>query len=216
MAGVDRCSEMRGEDGRFLPAREAYADGCRCAVCDGLHGGDNPADRPRAEDGKFKSTALSRSVRSAVAEAGGDEVLYGYVEAGLSASEILETLGLERSERGTYVVYRILNSDPERYEEAKRISADAHAERAGEIFEMYGEKPDGSLTSAQAKLMADKANWHKWLAELRAGRMRGGVEVNVDVGQLHLDALRQVGSRKSAQRSEPVEADYEIEEGVST
>lgn len=209
MAGVERCSERRGEDGRFLPAREAYAEGCRCPVCEGLHGDDNPADRERdPETGQFASTALSRSVRSAVAEAGGDETLYGFVEAGRSASEILDALGLDRTEEGTWVVYRLLNSNPERYEEAKRISADALAERA---FELYGE--DTPETSADAKWRNDRAGHMRWLAELRSGNLDGGgVNVQVDIGQLHLDALRQAGGRDMIPQREAVEAEYTVED----
>lgn len=178
----------------------------------------NPADNlERTEDGSFASTALTRSLKAAVAEAGGREALYEMVAGGLSAREIAGALGLERTdERAQWAIYRELRKDMESYDEARRASAHAHAERAGEIFEMYGEKPDTGLTSAQAKLMADKAGWHKWMAEMRSGQSAGGVNINVDLGQLYLGALREKGSMEQnpdrPRHSAAVEADYEFEE----
>lgn len=146
----------------------------------------------RDESGRFASTALTRKRDTAIANLeGGDDALYGMVAAGMSLRAISNELGLDGADSNTRAaVYQYLRRDMARYDEARRLSAESHAEMAGEV---YGDT--APETTADAKWRNDKSAWHRWMAETRDPSLRGkaGVEVNVDIGQLHLDALRAGG-----------------------
>lgn len=162
----------------------------------------------RGKDGKIAKTALTKARDAAVAEAGGVEVLYGYVEAGLSMTQIADRIGLDvPAEKARWTIRDLLRRDSERYDAAKEASAEAHMQMAGAV---YGD--EAPTSTADAKWRNDRSGWHRWMAELRSGlREKGSVNVNVDIGQLHLDALRQLGSMPTREDPETVEADYVIE-----
>jgi hypothetical protein len=140
----------------------------------------------------------------------------------MSHREMATALGLDGSDYTTQQAIRTyLRRDPDRYEEAKRESAESLAERAGEV---YGD--EAPTTSADAKWRNDKSGWYRWMAETRDPSIRqAGVSVNVDIGSLHLDALRASGRMTlnpdgvkdrdvttTEKMREAVEADYEVED----
>jgi len=223
MENETTCSELTTSGGHPLPCQEAWAEGCRCESCLSWQeaGGEdasddddrNPANAvERRDDGRWESTALTRALHAALEDQGGREALYRMVEGGLSAREICGVLGIERTdETAQAAIYRELNKDPDRYDRAKRASAEALAEKAGAVF---GE--DAPVTSADAKWRSDRSGYYRWLSELRSGRQPGGVNVNVDLGALYLGALQERGSMDlNPDRVPPttIEAEYEeIEE----
>jgi hypothetical protein len=134
------------------------------------------------------STALATRRDTAIEAAGGNDALLELVAGGLGFREIAERIGLEGSEVNQAAIRRRLARQcPDDYEEAKRASVDAIAERAAE---MYG--TEAPTNSADAKWRNDRAGHLRWLAEIRGGRTQDGTVINV--GQLHLDVLRAVGS----------------------
>lgn len=89
-----------------------------------------------------------------------------------------------------------INQDPElaeRFEAAKIASADALLMSAEQIL------ADGEATasSAHASIARERAGYKKWLAGKRSAEYSDqqvtAVQVNLDVGALHLDALRRHG-----------------------
>lgn len=81
---------------------------------------------------------------------------------------------------------------PERekkWEEAKKIAAHIHAEDAGEILD--GHKP---VTSADVAHVKNRSEHRKWLARTfnRAayGDDSGKIDLQLNIGNLHLDALK--------------------------
>jgi hypothetical protein len=94
---------------------------------------------------------------------------------------------------------------PERKEAwrlAMKASGEAHAELAGDVLDL----PDGfqreELGAAKAK-----SEYHRWMAGLRDKSLvepqQAAVNLNLSLGSLHLDALRQAGSMDRQQISGP-------------
>lgn len=92
--------------------------------------------------------------------------------------------------------------------EARKMSAEAHAETAGEILDALVEKD--LLTSADVKLASERAGYRRWLAEVRDretfGKSPDTQVTVVNAGGLHLDALRNRG-RVEAGEGEVIEAE---------
>lgn len=182
----------------------------------------------RDESGQFASTALTRTRDAAIAELG-EEAVFAMVAGAAPMREIADALGLDGKDyNARRAVYQWLRrpENRERYEEAKAMSAEVHAELAGEV---YGETEP--LTAAGAKWRNDRSGWHRWMAETRDPSLRrAGVEVNVDVAALHMEALKAGGSMDlnpdfvrevrgkpdaaSVLREQAIrEAEFEVEEG---
>lgn len=130
----------------------------------------------------------------AIEECGGEEYIWERVADGDSMKTIAQSLGFSRG-----LLYKWINRDKERrrakLKEARELSADAHAEDAGEVLDDLSEQP--GVTSAEVQLANARANYRKWLAGVRnreeyGERQQAGITVNV--GSLHLDALRAAGS----------------------
>jgi hypothetical protein len=166
-------------------------------------------DTEGGHDGR--STALTRSRDAAIAEVG-EEAVYDMVATGMTHREIANALGLDGDKHNAQrAVAKWLRRDPDRYEAAKRASVDAIAEKAGEV---YGEEAPES--TADAKWRNDRSGYFRWLAELRSGVNRNGINVNLDIGALHLDALKRAGSMEGAQQErEIIEGEYEEVKGES-
>jgi hypothetical protein len=135
------------------------------------------------------STALAEKRDAAIEKAGGNETLLEHVAAGLSWKEVAAAVGLEPTEVNAGAIRRRLSRQaPDELEEAKRASVDAIADRA---TEMYG--TEAPTNSADAKWRNDRAGHLRWIADLRGGRTKDGITLNI--GQLHLEALQAAGRR---------------------
>lgn len=82
-----------------------------------------------------------------------------------------------------------------KWDEAKEIAAYIHAEEAGEVL-------DGArvINSAEASLVKARSEYRKWLAQKFNRRTFGDdagskVDLQLNIGQLHLDALRAANSQ---------------------
>lgn len=157
---------------------------------------------------------------------GGEEWVFNFVAEGLSMKKVAERIGA--SSRGMLYLWIDMDRDRRRrlLQEARERSADAHAEDGLEILD--GLEAEMAVTSAEVQRANSRANYRKWLAGVRNreayGEPKAGVDVNVNIGSLHLDALRAHANSEALDESgltavppstpeaEPVEADYTIEE----
>jgi hypothetical protein len=123
-----------------------------------------------------------------------EELMLGRYIAGESPKKLMARYGVSRD-----MWYTWLGMDPsgrrrKLYDEAKRLSADAHADISGEVLEDVG---DGlTLTSAQVSLANSKSAYHRWLAEVRDRDQYGTKQaptVQINLGLDHLTALRELG-----------------------
>ena len=154
-----------------------------------------------------------RNLNKIVQAAGGDCVLFDLVAEGQSVGSIMAEYDLHRT-----MFYQWIYSGGEQraaaYAEAKRISAEKHVEDAGDILDgtEHGATPEPVFSPADVALRKARAHFRQWLAAHRDpetyGEQKAQMEINVSVGSLHLDALRQHG-----RMPEPVDADFEIEGG---
>lgn len=136
---------------------------------------------------------IARALAHRIEEDGGDSVVLGRVASGDTVKSIASDYGV-----GYDTLRRWLNATPERktgYLDAKRDSADALVEEAGQILD------DAPTDSAPQVTKAVKRADHKrWLAGKRDREQYGDdkagaqVNVNLDLAGLHLDALKAAGS----------------------
>jgi hypothetical protein len=83
--------------------------------------------------------------------------------------------------------------------EARRASADAHAEMAADVLDDLARRSDEGevLGSADVSLARSRSEYRRWLAGVRDREQYGTRDaqatVNVTIGDLHLDALRRAG-----------------------
>jgi len=114
------------------------------------------------------------------------------------------------------MIYRWIHMTPERekaWGESKKIRAHSAIEEGQEILD----NPAAALTSATATMAKERANWRKWYAGIlnreEYGERPAGVEINLNVSELHLDALRVSGGMKNHLAPPPAaQAVEEIEE----
>lgn len=149
-----------------------------------------------------------RRLEKQIANEGGDEFLLAQVASGLSIDKIMRPFNLCR----TMFYQWVHNGGPEReaaWAQAKVESADALVEDGLNLLDDLADTVDP--TSAQVSLAGHRANYRKWLAATRNravyGEDKSGVSVNLNIGQLHLDALRVAGR---AETPEIQDAEYDL------
>jgi len=134
---------------------------------------------------------VARRLAERIEDDGGDAVLFDRVESGRALVTIAEDYGVSRE-----TLRRWINKTPARreaYDEAKADSADALVEEAGQILD--DAKTDSGPDMQKAR---SRAEHRRWLASKRDRVQYGddptvAVGVHLDLGSLHLDALRQAG-----------------------
>ena len=145
------------------------------------------SDRP--SQGKRRKSPGSVA---ALDDAGEDEI-FARVASGEPIGRISQDYGLSRD-----VFYKWVKRGGSTREaamaEARSQSAHAHAEIAGEILEVA----KSPKTTGEAQIAKARADHHRWFAE-RFGRDTYGdtgaqVNVQLDIGKLHLEALMAHGS----------------------
>ena len=146
---------------------------------------------------------ISKSIESL----GGDEWFFGRIINGDSMASIAETVGCSRP-----FLYQWLNLKRNERRaalaEARRLSADTLVEDGLELLDRLA---GTHATSSEVSLAIARAKYRQWRAsrynrELY-GEPRSGVDVNISIGQLHLDALRVRGAMKVLEREDVVEAE---------
>ena len=138
----------------------------------------------------------------------------------IAKGDMIQTIANRyRVSRRTFYLWT--NQDPKTkaaFREARRQSADSLVEQAGKILDKSAK--DANMTTAQAGLNRERANHRRWLAGKFSedySEGRPSVEVNISLGQLHLDALRAGGGMPApalegsdATPEEIQEADYSV------
>ncbi len=149
---------------------------------------------------------IARRLADRIEADGGDDVVLGRVASGDTVKAIASDYGV-----GYDTLRRWLNASEERktaYLEAKRDSADALVEEAGEILDKANTDSAPQVTKA-----VKRAEHKRWLAGKRDREQYGEdktgaqVNVNLDLAGLHLDALKAAGSM--ADHEQIPEADWE-------
>jgi len=148
-----------------------------------------------------------------VEENGGDDWVFSFVEEGHPMKTVAELTGC--SSRGLLYSWIKHGGDERknRLRAARKVSAHSLAEDAGEVLEELAKKT--LLTSADVSLGSSRARYKQWLAGMRNRDEYGdksGVEVNISVGELHLDALRRNSAELTSlvPGTEVEEAEYEV------
>jgi hypothetical protein len=141
---------------------------------------------------------------------GGDDWFFDHIIDGKKMQWIADQLGCSRP-----LLYRWLDEKDHRREalkEARKLAAHTHVEDADASFD---DLDLTTVTSAQVQMVTSRANYKKWLASCsnreEYGTDKVGVQVNLSVGDLHLDALRVKGGPPPVAEVMPVEVAGEIE-----
>lgn len=146
--------------------------------------------------GRPRQVEFNRRIaeKGAVEGLSGDEWFFLQIAGGRSLSEAMGQFGMSRA-----WFYTWLKEAPEQrralYAEAKRMSAEAIADEAGEVLDDLASNPLATPTAVA--LATARSRYKQWLASKRDpeqfGERQAAVNVQLNVGALHLDALRQVG-----------------------
>jgi hypothetical protein len=149
-----------------------------------------------------------QSLAAAIEKVGGDDHIFDQIADGAPMRKIAEPFGYSRQ-----MIYAWIHmGGPERekrWEEAKQTAAHALVEDAGDILDAA--RP---VTSAEASHLKARVEHKRWLASVFNRKVYGDdsgkIDVNLNIGQLHLDALRAAGSRPALPAPEAQEAEYEV------
>lgn len=144
--------------------------------------------------GRPKLRAFCRKVE----KNGGEDAVFERIADGEPIKTIMADYGVSR---GMFYLWKKGNEElEEKYTVARQLAADAHVENALEILDDLEDEGD-TVTSAQVGAASARANYRKWLASVQNreqyGERKGGVELTLNVGELHLDALRASGTMHS-------------------
>ena len=128
------------------------------------------------------------------------EFVYDYIASGKTMTDLAEFLGCSRS-----YASRHLNADPEiakALDRARRDSADAMAEDTLKITDALAARIDAGEEVPQERItvLREQNNMRKWLAAANnpdrfAAKDRG---VQINIGDLHLDAMRKMKTINSS------------------
>ena len=127
--------------------------------------------------------SITTMAHDAIRNAGGEKYVFDQVASGRSLKALAIELGVSRPILSTW------SNAPARrdsYRQARQAAADALVEEGLAIADSArdaSEVPAAKLRSDFRKWMAARMNAESW------GEQRGAL-VNIDIGQLHLDALR--------------------------
>jgi hypothetical protein len=147
------------------------------------------------------SRPVLRELERYVESNGGDSFVLDRIAAGESVGRIAKSITLPKhGPISRPLLYAWRNRGDERrkgWALAMKASAEALSEDAGDCWDVLSEDP----TSAQVAKARGMSEYKRWLASVRDrdafGSSSGAVSVNLNVGSLHLDALRQVGHMRA-------------------
>lgn len=167
---------------------------------------------------------MLRKLSETIAAEGGDDVIFDQIRAGLPMRKIAEPYDVSRQ-----MIYAWIHDGGEEreraWEAAKADSAHALVDEALDILDGEDMEPWEELTAAKVSQANHRANFRKWLASKRneeyADKPDSEVNINVDLGLAHLEALKRHGSMpRHEEKPEIEDADYELlpsgdDDGVS-
>lgn len=136
--------------------------------------------------GKLKT----RQAHTLIEKAGGEDYIYGRVADGATLKQLAEELGISRPILSGWCNH---TSRRDAYVSARREAALAHAEEGLAIVDSA--TPE---TASAAKLRSD---YRKYLAAKLDPRTWGDPKaaVTIDLGQLHLEAVKQIQAEQREQ-----------------
>lgn len=149
-----------------------------------------------------------RKLERWIEERGGMTWVFNQIADGVSVGAIAEQIVLDGHgpiSRPYLYVWR--DADEERkagWAAAMKDAAHAHAEKAGEVWDDLPHDP----TTGQVQRARGLSEYRRWLAGHRSEEYRkdtGGGNVILNVGELHLDALRAAGGpqRRAVAAADP-------------
>lgn len=157
--------------------------------------------------------ALRRRILSDVEANGGADWLFDQIASGMTVAKLAEQYGCTRS-----YISRTLNANDEykrALEQARVEAADALVEEGLEMVDRL----DGNSSSNEIAATREKINWRKFMAGSMNQNKYGTrpqTNVNISIGDLHLDALRKINAERKAieeedrAREQAIEGDYEV------
>lgn len=166
---------------------------------------------------------MLRDLARRIEDQGGNSVIFDRIADGDTISKIASDWDVSRR-----MIYDWIHLDADREREwaqAKRMSADALVDKAAEALE----RAPGTPTNADVSLIDKKVNFNKWLAGKRDADQYGekdkaGVEVTLNLNELHMTALRERGSMalhpknrnviEQVDNGRLIEADFEVVEDI--
>lgn len=157
--------------------------------------------------------ALRKRILSDVEANGGVDWLFDQIASGMTVAKLAEQYGCTRS-----YISRTLNANEEykrALEQARVEAADALVEEGLEMVDRL----DGNSSSNEIAATREKINWRKFMAGSMNQNKYGTrpqTNVNISIGDLHLDALRKVNAElrdieaEDRARENAIEGDYEV------
>jgi hypothetical protein len=154
------------------------------------------------------SQPVLRKLERYVEQQGGDAWIMDQLAAGLSVGQV--AAGITLPGHGSIsrpLLYNWRNKSEARREGwalAMKLRGHALAEEAGEVLDsLVGTAP----SAAEVSLAKSRAEYRRWLAgrlnaEAYGEDKQALLNVNLNVGDLHLDALRRVGHMSADRREE--------------
>jgi len=159
------------------------------------------------------SQPFLRKIARDIVGHGGDDWVFDQMADGVTIGKIVEPLGCSRR-----ILYRWRDLEPhrevrrQRWKDAMRESAEARLEKGEEILDELADKNDYP-TAPQVSLATARSKYQREIAGVRDPEKFGdrkGATVEVHIGSLHLDALRQHGSPTSLPAPEPEVIEAEV------
>ena len=162
---------------------------------------------------------LDKLCRLIETEWGGDDFIFDQVKNGVSIAKIaagIELPGHGVISRGMIYDWKKRGGEDRAaaWREAMQVSGHSHAEDAGDVLEeLVGTMP----SAPEVNLARSRSSYKTWLAGRRNdeyAEKQAHLQVNLNVGELHLDALRKRGHMDAVRPVDPppeIEAaDYEL------
>lgn len=139
-------------------------------------------------------TPIGQAFSAKISELGGDDWFFGEVADGRKMQQIADMVGCSRQ---WLYIWLKAPGRKERFKEAQRAAAPLVHEDAGRIADALQNLPTEELTPARvqvAKLRIEHEYARAKVLDPETFGDKAGLTVNIDIGQLHLDALRAKGS----------------------
>ena len=131
---------------------------------------------------------ITRAAHATIRKAGGEAFVFAQVAEGKTLKSIAEELGITRP-----ILSAWCNAAPRKdaYIHARRAAADTLVEQGLEIADSARDPTEVPA----AKLQADYRRWMAGKIDRESWGDQHGALVNIDLGQLHLEALRAANRR---------------------
>jgi hypothetical protein len=149
---------------------------------------------------------LRKRILAEIKDKGGADYLFEEIASGKTMTQLAKDYGCNRQYFSTSI-----NTIPEyanALAKARQEAADALVEQGLDMVDDL----DGGSTNSEIAATREKVQWRKFMAgsynQERYGN-RPQTNVNISIGDMHLDALRKVNSDMAANKVKTIDADYE-------